>query len=341
MQTNESLGAPTYIIVIGASAGGLNAASEFVGQLNADMDIAAFIVLHLSSSGIGDYIAQRLQQVTSLVCKKAVNNDSIERGHIYVAPPRHHLVLKDNTMLLGNGPVENRWKPSIDVLFRSAAVNFKTRTIGVILTGLLDDGRAGMTAIKKCGGRTIVQDPKEAEYPDMPLAVLESMQVDYNVPLANMGHAIKDIITNPPRENGAVPDDVKLEAYISGNVAVGIENLERLGTQSIYTCPDCGGALWEINDGKNTRFRCYVGHAYSEKDLVLKQTEKSEATLWMALRMMEERKNLHTKLEKDNLKKGFVRVSASHRQKVSELEEHIDKMKEMLFAMQNDNREAM
>src|SRR3954454_22935069 len=148
METNNFDTGQIHVVVIGASAGGLNALSELVGQLNPEMNIAVFIVLHLSSTGIGDYLVQRLQQFTSLKCTKAHDKDKIEKGHIYIAPPRHHLLLKENSSMLGNGPIENRWKPSIDVLFRSAAVNFATRTIGIILTGLLDDGRAGMSAIK-------------------------------------------------------------------------------------------------------------------------------------------------------------------------------------------------
>jgi len=245
------------------------------------------------------------------------------------------MILKKDKAILGNGAVENRWRPSIDVLFRSAAVNFTTRTIGIILTGLLDDGRSGMVAIKKCGGTCVVQDPNEAEYPDMPLAVLDSLQVDHVISLSEMGKTLNEIIAKPPAESGEIPEEIKIEASISENVAIGVNNVEQLGKQSIYTCPDCGGSLWEINDEKLPRFRCYVGHSYSETDLALKQIENTEATLWIALRMMEERKNLHKKMEQDSIRKGFVRISAEHRKKGEELQGHIDKMKEILFTMQN------
>jgi len=337
MQTNNPATAPTYIIVVGASAGGLTALTELVGQLNPDMDIAVFIVLHLSNTGIGNYLVQRLQQFTSLKCRKATNNEKIEKGFIYVAPPRHHMILKNDSLILGDGPIENRWRPSIDVLFRSAAVNFTTRTIGIILTGLLDDGRAGMLAIKKCGGVCIVQDPNEAEYPDMPLAVLDSMETDYCTSLSDMGSAISKTISKPPQKTESIPDEIKLEANISANAAIGVDNVEPLGNHSIYSCPDCGGSLWEISDEKNPRYRCYVGHSYSESDLVLRQIENTETTLWVALRMMEERRNLHKKMERDSLKKGFSRMATEHLKKGEELQQHVDTLKGILFAMQNGN----
>src|SRR5690348_516286 len=134
MQTNNSVVAPTYIVVIGASAGGLTALTEMVGQLNSEMNIAVFIVLHLSTAGIGDYLVQKLQQYTTMKCRKATNNGKIGKGFIDIAPPRHHMILKKDTIVVGNGALENRWRPSIDVLFRSAAVSFTTSVIGIILT---------------------------------------------------------------------------------------------------------------------------------------------------------------------------------------------------------------
>lgn len=334
MSTNTD--EPKYIVVIGASAGGLNALSELVAQLNNQMDIAVFIVLHLSTTGIGDYLVQRLQQFTSLKCKKASGNEKIQTGFIYIAQPNYHLLVKKDVVMLGHGTYENRWRPSIDVLFRSVAVAYSTRAIGIILTGLLDDGRAGMNAIKKCGGLAIVQDPNEAEYPDMPLAVLDNMQVDYCVSLSQMGEIISNVVAPSPPPEIEIPEQIQAEANIAENVSVGVDIVENLGDHTIYSCPDCGGGLWEIKDGKTSRYRCYIGHSYSEADLSLKQTENIEATLWVALRMMEERRNLLTKLAEDNVKKGFARLSADHRQRADELETHIERIKEILFVTQNN-----
>jgi len=340
MEVNAKI-QPTYIVVVGASAGGLNALTEFVGQLNNEMDIAVFIVLHLSTTGIGDYLVQRLQSYTSLKCIKASDNKQIEKGFIYIAPPNHHLLVKKQRIILGYGPVENRWKPSIDVLFRSAAAAFSTRAIGILLTGLMDDGKAGMLTIKKCGGICIVQDPNEAEYPDMPLAVLDAMEVNYCVSLAEMGAVIKEIIKRPPHEDFDIPEEVKMESEIAEKVVIGVERVEDLGEHSVYSCPDCGGGLWLITENNIHRYRCYIGHAYSENDLLTRQAENMEATLWVALRMMEERRNLLHKMELDAKRRGFVRTASDHHNKKMDLEIHIDKMKNILFSAQNNiNRET-
>src|SRR4051812_1420804 len=173
---------PRFIIVAGASAGGLNALCEFVAQLQEDTDAAIFLVLHLSKVGIGTFLHNKLQQFTQLHCMLAQDNMPIKKGTVYIAPPDYHLIIKKGVMIISNGPQENRWRPSIDVLFRSAAAAYGERVIGVVLTGLLNDGSSGMAAIKKVGGSTIVQDPNEAEYPEMPLSVLSSIEVDYAVP---------------------------------------------------------------------------------------------------------------------------------------------------------------
>src|SRR5687768_9547825 len=159
---------PKYMVVIGTSAGGIKALEELVMQLTPDMDAAFFIVLHLSRKGIGRYLFQRLQENTNLVCRLGQNGEPIKRGMIYIAPPDEHMLVSKEKLIIGNGAPENRWRPSINNLFRSAAATFSTRTIGIILTGMLDDGTSGMSSVKRAGGITIVQDPNEADYPDMP-----------------------------------------------------------------------------------------------------------------------------------------------------------------------------
>jgi len=285
---------PKYVVVVGASAGGLNALSELVSQVKPDTGVALLIVLHLSRKGISDLLVHRLQQSTELHCVVAKDEGKIYENHIYIAPPNFHLLVRDGKTVIGHGPTENRWRPSIDVLFRSAAAHYNGRTIGIILTGLLDDGTSGMLAIKKSGGHCIVQDPNEAEYPDMPLAVLNNMEVDYCVTLGEMGAALEEIVRTEP-EKAEIPADVMREAEIAERVAIGIDVVDKLGDQSVYTCPDCGGSLWKITEGNADRYRCHIGHSYTERDLTVKQAEQVEATLWVAIRMMEERRNLLSK----------------------------------------------
>ncbi len=328
--------APKFIIVVGTSAGGMNALIELISQLTENIDAAFFIVMHLSRTSISDFLVHRLQPHTLLKCAVATEDTSIEKGHIYVAAPNQHLLVKKDKIILGRGPEENRWRPSIDVLFRSAAAAYSTRVIGVVLTGSLDDGTTGMLAIKRSGGTCIVQDPNEAEYPDMPLSVLNNMEVDYCIQLHQMGETVFKITKLNPEEIAA-PQDVIIESEIAERVVVDYENVKQLGVKSIYACPDCGGGLWDISkqNGKSDRYRCHIGHSYSEKDLVVKQGEILESTLWTALRIMEERRNLLKKMEDDNNKKGLSKMAASYQEKGADIQFHVDKMKEILFATQN------
>lgn len=327
---------PGFIIVIGASAGGLNAMSELVAQFDKDIDAAIFIVLHLSRKGISDFLVHQVQKHTSLPCKMAIDQAPIEKGHIYVALPNLHLLVKKDQIAIGRGPEENRWRPSIDVLFRSAAVAYDGHVIGIILTGLLDDGTAGMWAIKRSGGTCIVQDPNEAEYPDMSLSVLNKMEVDYCISLAEMGNAIAETMSRQASKT-EIPAELIAESGIAEKVATGTEDVSELGEQSLFACPDCGGGLWKITNGNITRYRCHIGHSYSERDLLIKQAETIETTLWISLRMMEERKNLTTKLENDYKRKGMNSAAEIHREKGEELEVHIQRLKEILFATQRSD----
>jgi two-component system chemotaxis response regulator CheB len=207
--------------------------------------------------------------------------------------------------------------------------------IGVILTGSLDDGTTGMLAIKRSGGICIVQDPNEAEYPDMPLSVLNSMEVDYSVSLSKMGEIIFETTQAEP-EQIAAPSDIIIESEIAERVVVDYDNVRKIGEKSIYACPDCGGGLWAINKqtGKSDRYRCHIGHSYSENDLVIKQGQILESTLWTALRIMEERRNLLKKMEDDNQRKGLSKMALSYQEKGRDIQFHVDKMKEILYATQ-------
>lgn len=327
---------PKCIVVIGASAGGLNALSEMISSFQKGLDAAYCIVLHLSRKGIGDFVAHRISQVTSIPCRLVEDGETVMSDHIYVARPNQHLLIKDGVFRLGAGPEENRWRPSIDVMFRSAAVAYSSHTIGIILSGFLDDGTSGMSAIKRSGGTCIVQDPDEAEYPDMILSVMSCIEVDHVATLGNIGPIIERIIKNTKAHKGDVPADVVAEARIAEQIAVGIDDVKKLNVeQSVFACPDCGGGLWLVKDDVLCRYRCHIGHAYSERDLVLKQAEAAGSTLWVALRMMEERKHLLKKMELDNTKSGYQNLVKHNVQKQEELGRHIDKLKEILFDLQN------
>ena len=335
---SPELNHPRFIVVIGASAGGLDALKEMVRGFSKEVDAAYCIVLHLSRKAIGDYVIHQLSKVTSMPCHLALNDGPIEKGSIYIAPPNLHLLVKQNHFILGGGPEENRFRPSIDVLFRSAAVAYSSFAVGVILSGMLDDGTAGMSAVKKSGGTCIVQDPNQAEYPDMPLSVINNMDVDHVVTLSEIGEVIANItIQKKGKKKSIVPEEVIAESKIAETTAVGIDIIETIADKSVFACPDCGGNLWTMKESPLKRYRCHIGHAYTERDLAVKQVEIAGSTLWVALRMMEERKHLLKKFEMETAKKGYKALSTAHREKQKVMQQHIDTMKKILFNLQADN----
>jgi two-component system chemotaxis response regulator CheB len=328
---------PAYIITVGASAGGLNAVNELIAQLPETLNVAVFIVMHLSKVGVGEFLVTRLQKYTAFTCIIPQDGDQIEAGKIYIAPPDKHLLIKDGKVALGYGPAENRWRPSIDVLFRSAAANYGNRVIGIILTGYLSDGTSGMVAIKKSNGCCIVQDPNQAEYPDMPLSVMEAMEVDFSARLDEMGEIIEAIVQKAQPETDEIDQDVLKEAQISENTVTSIAAVSTLGEKALYACPDCGGGLWDVEKNSTIkRFRCHIGHSYLENDLFIKQGHNVEATLWVALRMMEERKMLLMNIGAEEQNKGLPRLSRLHQQRANDLESHIRTLKELLFDTQKE-----
>src|SRR5688500_3045138 len=322
------------ILVVGASAGGSSALPELISQITSDLKIAVLVVLHLSKTTIGELLVNRLQKSTSFKCKIPEHGETVTEGHIYIAMPDHHLMVKGTKMLLGRGPMENRYRPSIDALFRSAAVSYNSKVIGVILTGMLEDGASGMYAIKKAGGICIIQDPNEAKYPDMPRAVLNVLKPDYSLPVSEMGDAIREaVVTLQKKKKVKLPDDLVKEAEIAERVNIGIEQVQDLGQKSNISCPECGGGLWEIKDNGFTRYRCHVGHAFSEEGLMTSMEASTESTLWIALRMIDERKNLLQQIGDKESKKGNRKLAATYSERARELEVHAEKLKEILFSV--------
>jgi two-component system chemotaxis response regulator CheB len=232
------------IIVIGASAGGFQAISEVISVLPGNIDAAVFIIIHISDKSNAEHIAQYCQKSTSLTCSVPADGSKIQRGHLYVAPANYHMMLKDNSITINQGARENKYRPSIDVLFRSAAAHFGSRVISLILTGMLDDGTSGMSAIKRSGGICIVQDPSEAEFPDMPQSVINHLKVDYCLPLKEIGLKLNDILSLPLPPEKEIPEEIKIESEISENMVTPMSKLSEIADQSVFTCPECGGGLW-------------------------------------------------------------------------------------------------
>jgi two-component system, chemotaxis family, protein-glutamate methylesterase/glutaminase len=196
------------IVVIGTSAGGLEALDELIGQLPAGLHASIFIVQHMAAEAAGDALLHRLGS-HSLQCKLASDGESFKNGNVYIVPADYHLLVKKKRLLVTKGARENRYRPAIDPLFRSAAVAHGPGVIGLVLTGLLDDGTAGLIAIKKCGGVTVVQDPSDAAYPEMPQSALNNLKVDHCVPLGEMGLLLEKLVQQPAGKNRPSPEDVR------------------------------------------------------------------------------------------------------------------------------------
>jgi two-component system chemotaxis response regulator CheB len=317
------------VIVIGASAGGLKATIELVKKIPADLPVAIFVVIHVSKASMPQIIIQQLQKYTTYRCLLPQGEEKIQVGCLYFAPPDFHLLVKADTVKLIKGPHENRWRPSIDVLFRSAAAAFNSRVIGIVLSGMLDDGTSGMSAIKRSGGTCIVQEPAEAEYTDMPQNVLNNVAVDYRVPVADMGYIIDDVVSKPLR-HVTIPEDIKLEAEITERMSSDITELKKIGEQSDFTCPDCGGSLFQIKEEKHPRFRCFTGHVYTGELLMEKQGEAVEESLWISIRMLEERRNLLLNLGR---REAAGNIMDNYQDRADELEVHIKRLKDLLVTI--------
>jgi two-component system, chemotaxis family, protein-glutamate methylesterase/glutaminase len=298
------------IVVIGTSSGGLEALDRLVAQLAPDLPASIFIVQHMDPQSTGQALVERLSRHKAFRCKLAEHGEKFRPGRIYIAPPDQHLLLQTTTLSVTKGARENRYRPSIDPLFRSAAVAHGSSVIGILLTGMLDDGTAGMSAIKQCGGVNVVQDPDDAAYPEMPQSALNNAAVDHCVRLDGMGALLERLVHDPPAKRKAVPAGVRTEALIAERVLSDVAQVNGLGTQVPYNCPNCGGVLWQIeHDKKVLRYRCHTGHSFTASALLTSQSERIEETLWICLRMFEERKNLLNnmmKLEVPSRRKGAL-----------------------------------
>jgi two-component system chemotaxis response regulator CheB len=261
-------------------------------ELEADLPAALFVVLHVPATAVS-MLPEILSRAGPLPANHAHDGERIHPGQIYVAPPNHHLLIRDGSVRLSVGPRENRHRPAIDPLFRSAARTFGRRVIGVVLSGSLDDGSSGLKAIKARGGLAVVQDPDDALIDSMPRAACEAVAPDEVLPAARIGVAINRLVRTPAAgEERPVDRELELETRIA-EVDIGILNgEEHPGTPASLACPECGGTLWELQEGELLRYRCRVGHAFTAAFLHEEQADQLEEALWAALRTLEEQASL-------------------------------------------------
>jgi two-component system, chemotaxis family, protein-glutamate methylesterase/glutaminase len=304
------------IVVVGASAGGIEALEELVGGLPADLPAAVFVVLHLPAGGTS-VLPHILSRAGPLPAEHVVGGVEIERGHIYVAPPDCHLQINDRTAQAVAGPKENGHRPAIDPLFRSAAHVFGPRAVGVILSGTLDDGTLGMRAIKAHGGVGLVQDPETALHAGMPRSAIEYAAPDRIGSPTELAQLIVEL-ANDPIENGNPGG--KMNANHSEEVAKQTEEHPQPGEATGLTCPECGGAIWRSEEENVVSLRCRVGHKYTAETFALDQGRTVEAAVWASLRLIEERVVLMRQLAERF--KDQPRTSGSFQEKADELEQH-------------------
>jgi two-component system, chemotaxis family, protein-glutamate methylesterase/glutaminase len=277
------------VIVIGASMGGIEAVRRLLAGLPADLPATIFIVIHTATSG-PDLLARAIGGPSALPVMAAQEGQRFARGRVYVPPSDHHLLVGENHIHVRRGPTENGSRPAIDPLFRSAAATCTTRVIGVILTELLNDGSAGLRAIKKCGGIAVVQDPADAEVDSMPKSAIRHVEVDYVCPLEEMPALLAELTAEPRPPSVDVSEDIRMEALIAAQEVPRMEEeWSASGTISPITCPECHGTMQEIPDGELMRYRCHTGHAFTLEVLGAAQAEAWERALYSAYGLQQER----------------------------------------------------
>jgi two-component system, chemotaxis family, protein-glutamate methylesterase/glutaminase len=302
------------VVVIGASAGGLEALVSIAKALPGELSAAVFVVLHSAPRSDG-LLPQILGRSGALPAAYAQDREPIEPGRIYVAPSDMHMLIGADTVQLSHTAKENGFRPAVDPLFRSAADCYEERAIGVVLSGGLADGAAGLRAIKKRGGFAIVQDPEEAPFQSMPASALEMGPVDLTLPAKQIGTAISRVVRLRvlPTVSPAADDVLNFGRHA--------------GTPpSTMTCPECHGMLWEVDN----EFRCRVGHSFSVSRLVEAQDEELERALWAAVRSMEESGSLSRRLAEGAGLRNQASTAQHFLARAREKEEHAAVLRKVL-----------
>jgi two-component system, chemotaxis family, protein-glutamate methylesterase/glutaminase len=286
------------LVVIGASAGGVSVLLDLAAALPADFPACVLVALHVGAHR--SLLPELMGARGPLRAVHPHDGQALQRGTIFIAPPDHHMLVEDGRIRLNRGPRENHARPAIDPLFRTAALSHGQRVIGVVLSGRLDDGTAGLQAIKRCGGLAVVQDPRDAEYSDMPRSACDHVDVDICVPATRLAGCLLDCVRAPTTSNAPrAPDDIVTDQAISAGTGDPMDNLNAIGHPSRFACPECSGVLWEIDGSSPRRYRCHTGHGFTLRALAKTQDAATEDALWGAMRALQEREALLREMAKD------------------------------------------
>lgn len=296
------------LVVIGGSAGALEPLSLILGKLPAQFPAAVFVVLHTSSESVS-VLPEILGRATPLPVAYAVDQEPIHRGRVYVAPQNYHLRMTGAAVSIQHGPHENGFRPAIDPLFRSAARSYGSRVIGVLLSGAMDDGTFGLSAIKEAGGLAVVQHPYEAMMPSMPLSAIQNVEVDHIVRAKDIAKLLLASTGITAAETALDPLSVPTRSVDERDITLDSVPPDELtavkGPPVCYSCPECGGTLWEVEENGQFRFRCHTGHGFTPKSLLDEQNGQLEHALWTAIRVLQERSSLHRKMAESCRHRGM------------------------------------
>ena len=323
------------LVVIGASAGGMQPLIEVIKGLPADFSAPVLVIQHLSPH-VTSNLARVLGGHTGLPVRDAEHEARIEPGTIYTAVSDHHLLVEGEHMLVTKGPKENRFRPSVDALFRSAAYSRRGAVIGIILSGALNDGTSGMWSVKRFGGECIVQKPETAAFASMPQSVLRYVEVDHQLEASAIGPLLARLCKQPnPKTPQAMKegDDrlTELEVAIAKGDNALMKGVLEAGEFSPLTCPDCHGALTRYAEGPIKRYRCHTGHAFTTETLLTGIDDNIEKTMWEVMRGMEEGKLLLDSMITDLKQRGLFEEVAVCRRRAEELVERSQLIKEIIF----------
>lgn len=305
------------IIVIGGSSGATAPLKAILGALPEDLPAAILVVIHIPARSLG-LLATVASAATRLPVHPAADGMPIAPGNVYLAVPDHHLIVTNGQIRLGRGPRENMARPAIDPLFRSAAVAYGPRVIGVVLSGFLNDGASGLEAIKRCGGVAVVQDPADAVADEMPRNALQAAVVDLLVPSARIGDVLSEMVQEPAGPGLPVPPDIRLEVDIAAGERVDSGVMARFADPTAFTCPQCGGVMSMVRNSKPLRFRCQVGHSMTADILAKEQESAVDEALRVALRVIEERAELVTRMAEDGRRSGRKAVAEMYDDRAEE-----------------------
>jgi two-component system chemotaxis response regulator CheB len=319
------------IVVIGASAGGLPALTSIIEGLPANLPASVLIAMHSSSNGQG-VLPQVLARISTLPVAFATDGEVLVAGRIYIARPDFHLIVGPTSLALVHGPRENGFRPAIDPMFRTAAREYGRRVIGIVLSGALSDGTYGLSVIKQYGGTAVAQSPKDAIIPSMPQSAIQHVDVDYVLPAAEIASLIVRLSQAPARKNRSNMPRANEPEPQRPTEGIDVRDMHSLfGPPSALTCPDCGGALWEVQQDRVVRYQCHTGHQYAPENLEAGQSDAIDGALWSAVRILEEHVELKTRMSQRAREGGLHVVSEGFAEGARDAHRQAQRIRAVLF----------